>query len=79
MSETMHTPAIGSTTVHEEAQWSIVQAGIWVGRRKGVCIGVVEEQWGRGFVATTYRGVRIGEFPTLAEARRALAATLATA
>ena len=72
MSDTMDSTMVGGAVV-----WSIVQAGIWVGRRAGKCVGVVEELWGHGYVATTFRGVRIGKFATLEEAQRGLSAATA--
>jgi hypothetical protein len=49
-----------------------VQAGLWVGRRGGEFAGMIEQQWGKGYMVTTRLGKCLGTFKTMEEAQSAL-------
>jgi hypothetical protein len=52
--------------------WQAVQAGLWVGRRGGEFAGMIEQQWGKGYLVTTRLGKVLGTFATMEEAQDAL-------
>lgn len=50
-------------------EWTIVQSGLWVGNTGGEFAGMIEAEWGRGFVATTRLAKTLGVFETIEEAK----------
>jgi hypothetical protein len=52
--------------------WLAEQAGLWVARRDGDFVGMVEARWGSGFAATTRLAKPLGTFETVEEAQHAL-------
>ena len=48
-----------------------VQPAAWVGRVRGIFVGMVEARWQEGFTATTRLGRKLGTFGTLADAQDA--------
>ena len=49
-------------------EWTAVQSGLWVGKTDGEFAGMVEAQWGKGFIATTSLAKTLGTFSTVDEA-----------
>ncbi|GAB2458033.1 hypothetical protein HD599_003469 [Conyzicola lurida] len=74
MSITSHTSKKSATTV--DIAWTVEQAGLWVARRNGDFVGMVEARWGAGFAATTRLAKTLGTFATIEEAERALEESL---
>jgi hypothetical protein len=64
------------TTVAETIDWRAEQSGLWVARRNGVFVGMVEARWGSGFAATTRLAKPLGTFTTVEEAQAALEESL---
>jgi hypothetical protein len=54
-------------------EWTAVQSGVWVGKSDGEFAGMIEANWGKGFVATTRLARQLGVFPTVEEAQAAFA------
>ncbi|MCS5713463.1 hypothetical protein NVV95_02720 [Herbiconiux sp. CPCC 205716] len=53
--------------------WRCVQAGLWVASgAQGEPLGIVSENWGRGFAVTTAWGLDLGLHATLPAAKTAL-------
>lgn len=50
-------------------EWTAVQSGLWVGKLDGEFAGMVEAQWGQGFVATTKLAKTLGVFDTVRAAQ----------
>ena len=50
-------------------EWTIVQAGLWVGKINGEFVGMIEAVFGTGFVATAKREGDLGTFATIDEAK----------
>jgi len=48
-----------------------VQPAAWVGRVRGIFVGMVEARWQEGFTATSRLGRKLGTFGTLADAQDA--------
>jgi len=48
-----------------------VQPAAWVGRVRGIFVGMVEARWQEGFTATTRLGRKLGTFGTLVDAQDA--------
>ena len=48
-----------------------VEPAAWVGRVRGIFVGMVEARWQEGFTATTRLGRKLGTFGTLADAEEA--------
>jgi len=48
-----------------------VQPAAWVGRVRGIFVGMVEARWQEGYTATTRLGRKLGTFGTLADAQDA--------
>ena len=48
-----------------------VQPAAWVGRVRGIFVGMVEARWQEGFTSTTRLGRKLGTFGTLADAQGA--------
>ena len=65
-------PRTGTATQPAQTTWQAVQAGLWVGRRGGEFAGMIEQQWGKGFLVTTRLGKCLGTFKTMEEAQNAL-------
>lgn len=65
-----------TTTAEPELAWVAEQSGLWVARRNGDFVGMVEARWGSGFAATTRLAKPLGTFDSVEEAQRALEATL---
>ncbi|NQX33370.1 hypothetical protein [Herbiconiux sp. VKM Ac-2851] len=69
--ETMTTAAATTTTT--PVVWRCVQAGLWVASGEhGEPLGIVSENWGRGFAVTTAWGLDLGLHATLPAAKAAL-------
>ena len=62
----------GAATEPSRTTWQAVQAGLWVGRRGGEFAGMIEQQWGKGYLVTTRLGKCLGTFKTMEEAQGAL-------
>ena len=60
----------GATTLEWESVEG-VQPAAWVGRVRGIFVGMVEARWQEGFTATTRLGRKLGTFGTLADAQDA--------
>jgi len=55
-----------------DLEWTltdVVQPEVWMGRYRGVYIGMVEHREPDGFTATTHRGRSLGSFETLEDAQ----------
>jgi hypothetical protein len=52
-----------------------VEPAVWVGRVRGIFVGMVEARWQEGFTATTRLGRKIGTFGTLEDARESFVVT----
>ena len=72
------TTAPKHTEVHEEHAagllWESVQGvepAAWVGRVRGIFVGMVEARWQEGYTATTRLGRKLGTFGTLEDAEQA--------
>jgi hypothetical protein len=78
MSITDHRVSTGPSTASTDVTWTAERAGLWIGRRDGGFVGMVEAHWGSGFAATTRLARDLGTFPTVDAAQRALEETLAT-
>ena len=63
------------TTTVPTIVWVAEQSGLWVARRDGEFVGLVEARWGSGFASTTRLAKPLGTFETVQEAQRALEAT----
>ena len=50
---------------------SDVEPAVWVGRVRGIFVGMVEARWQEGFTATSRLGRKLGTFGTLADAQDA--------
>ncbi|MGX5681012.1 hypothetical protein [Schumannella luteola] len=61
----------GATRVGASIQWTVVQAGLWVGKVGGEFAGMIESR-GAGFAAIRF-AKELGVFPTLGEAKAAFA------
>jgi hypothetical protein len=66
------------TVTQEDSQtglvWESVQGvepAAWVGRVRGIFVGMVEARWQEGFTATTRLGRKLGTFGTLDAAQEA--------
>jgi len=57
-------------------QWVAEQSGLWVARRDGEFVGMVEARWGSGFASTTRLAKPLGTFDTVEEAQHALEVSL---
>jgi hypothetical protein len=62
----------GAATEPSRTTWQAVQAGLWVGRRGGEFAGMIEQQWGKGYLVTTRLGKSLGTFKTMEEAQNSL-------
>lgn len=61
-----------TTTTTPTIAWVAEQSGLWVARRDGEFVGMVEARWGNGFAATTRLAKPLGTFSTVEEAQRTL-------
>jgi predicted acetyltransferase len=61
-----------STTTAPTIAWVAEQAGLWVARRDGEFVGMVEARWGSGFASTTRLAKPLGTFDTVEAAQQAL-------
>jgi predicted acetyltransferase len=61
-----------TSTTAPTVTWVAEQAGLWVARRDGEFVGMVEARWGSGFACTTRLAKPLGTFVTVEEAQRAL-------
>lgn len=52
--------------------WTVVQAGLWVGKRNGEFAGMIETRLGEGFSAMRL-GTPLGVFATVDEAKASFA------
>lgn len=59
----------GSTLEWEPVEG--VQPAAWVGRVRGIFVGMVEARWQEGYTATSRLGRKLGTFGTLADAQDA--------
>jgi hypothetical protein len=62
----------GTAAPAAEITWQAEQAGLWVARRNGDFVGMVEARWGSGFAVTTRLAKSLGTFETVEEAQRVL-------
>jgi hypothetical protein len=66
-----------STSLDEQSAglvWESVQGvepAAWVGRVRGIFVGMVEARWQEGYTATTRLGRKLGTFGTLDDAEQA--------
>jgi hypothetical protein len=67
-----------STATTTDVTWTAERAGLWVARRGGEFVGMVEARWGDGFAATTRLAKNLGTFATVEEAQRSLEEGLTT-
>ena len=65
-----------SPTTAPAIVWVAEQSGLWVARRDGEFVGMVEARWGSGFASTTRLAKSLGTFGTVEEAQRALEVSL---
>ena len=65
-----------STATTTAVSWVAEQSGLWVARRGGEFVGMVEARWGDGFAATTRLAKPLGTFATVEEAQAALEKSL---
>ncbi|MCU1424764.1 MAG: hypothetical protein JWM51_1055 [Microbacteriaceae bacterium] len=63
-------------TMTGSIEWKAEQAGLWVARRNGDFVGMIEARWGSGFAATTRLAKPLGTFTTVEEAQHALEQSL---
>ncbi|MBX3100398.1 MAG: hypothetical protein KF761_12565 [Salinibacterium sp.] len=68
---TMTTPkrSTEASLARSSIQWTIVQAGLWVGKANGEFAGMIEAHGDAGFSATTHRAKYLGSFPTVEAAK----------
>ena len=64
------------TVTKTAVSWVAEQSGLWVARRDGEFVGMVEARWGTGFAATTRLAKPLGTFLTVGEAQAALEKSL---
>jgi hypothetical protein len=55
-----------------------VEPTVWVGRVRGIFVGMVEARWQEGFTATTRLGRKLGTFGNLDDAEQAFILKRAT-
>jgi hypothetical protein len=75
MADRAATRTVARTTAEagSAVSWRCVQAGLWVASGEhGEPLGIVSENWGRGFAVTTAWGLDLGLHATLADAKSAL-------
>ncbi|GAB3604646.1 hypothetical protein GCM10027413_00550 [Conyzicola nivalis] len=65
-----------STVTAPAIVWVAEQSGLWVARRDGEFVGIVEARWGSGFASTTRLAKSLGTFGTVEEAQHALEVSL---
>ena len=65
-----------STATKTAVSWVAEQSGLWVARRGGEFVGMVEARWGDGCAATTRLAKPLGTFATVEEAQAALEKSL---
>jgi hypothetical protein len=76
MTMTLDAPRTDAATVNAAPiTWQAVKAGVWVGRKAGEVMGIVQARWGEGFVATTRLGKTLGVFATVDDAQASFAET----
>jgi len=56
--------------------WVAEQSGLWVARRDGEFVGMVEARWGSGFASTTRLAKPLGTFDSVEAAQHALEVSL---
>ena len=49
----------------------VVHPPVWIGRYRGVTIGIIEHREPEGYTSTTHRGRGLGNFETLEDAQNA--------
>lgn len=49
----------------------VVHPPVWIGRYRGVTIGIIEHREPEGYTATSHRGRGLGNFSTLEDAQNA--------
>jgi len=71
MTMTMTTPRASSAASpgRSSIQWTIVQAGLWVGKANGEFAGMIESAPGEGFSASTRLAENLGTFPSVEAAK----------
>jgi hypothetical protein len=52
-----------------------VEPAVWVGRVRGIFVGMIEARWQEGFTATSRLGRKLGTFGTLDDAEEAFIVT----
>jgi hypothetical protein len=73
---TKHNTKADSSRATTAVSWTAEQTGLWVARRNGEFVGMIEARWGEGFAATTRLAKSLGVFTTVEEAQRALEESL---
>jgi len=62
------------TTTTSNLVWvetDVVNPPVWIGRYRGVTIGIIEHREPEGYTSTTHRGRGLGNFETLEDAQNA--------
>lgn len=73
MTMTRHTQTAASRQARL-VEWTIVQAGLWVGKVNGEFAGMIEQVLGTGFVATAQHEGDLGTFGSIDDAKASFAA-----
>jgi hypothetical protein len=66
------------TVTKTAVSWVAERSGLWVARRDGEFVGMVEARWGSGFACTTRLAKTLGTFSTVGEAQGALEESLSS-
>ena len=76
MNKNRSTTTTTAPTTAPAIVWVAEQSGLWVARRDGEFVGMVEARWGSGFASTTRLAKSLGTFGTVEEAQHALEVSL---
>lgn len=69
MTMTTPKPSAGASPSRSAIQWTVVQAGLWIGKVNGEFAGMIEARRGEGFAATTRLAKHLGVFASVDEAK----------
>jgi hypothetical protein len=69
MTADRHAGPIAARETTEQINWTVVQSGVWVGKCHGEFAGMIEADWGNGFIATTRLAKTLGTFDTVEAAQ----------
>ena len=61
-----------ATTRAGSIEWTVLQSGLWIGKRDREFAGMIEARWGDGFAVTNRLGKDLGMFPTVEAAMASL-------